>query len=48
MEARNRARRPLEVKQLIWEHERDELIGIEREGKQDHITLAVQKTKCWD
>ena len=34
---------PLDVKQLIWEHERDELIGNESEGKQDHITLAVKE-----
>ena len=39
---------PLDVKQMIWEHERDELIGNESEGKQDYITLAVQKAKCWD
>jgi hypothetical protein len=32
---------PLEVKQIIWEHEQDELIGRKSEGKQDHIALAV-------
>jgi hypothetical protein len=32
---------PLDVKKLIWEHEQDELIGNESEGKQDHIALAV-------
>jgi hypothetical protein len=32
---------PLEVKRLIWEHERDELMGSE--GKMDHITLAVKE-----
>jgi hypothetical protein len=34
---------PLAVKKLIWEHERDELIGKKSEGKQDHITLAVKE-----
>ena len=34
---------PLVVKQMIWDHERDELIGKENEGKQDHITLAVKE-----
>ncbi len=34
---------PLEVKKLIWQHEEDELIGRKREGKQDHITLAVKE-----
>ena len=29
---------PLKVKQLIWEHEGDELIGNQSEGKQDPIT----------
>src|SRR6184192_2274359 len=32
---------PLDVKKLIWEHEQDELIWNEAEGKQDHIALAV-------
>ena len=32
---------PLDVKKLIWEHEQDELIGNEAEGKQDHVALAV-------
>jgi hypothetical protein len=34
---------PLDVKQMIWDHERDELIGKQSEGKQDHITLAVKE-----
>ena len=34
---------PLDVKRLIWEHEEDELIGRKREGKDDHITLAVKE-----
>jgi hypothetical protein len=34
---------PLDVKQLIWRHEEDELIGQKAQGKVDHITLAVQE-----
>src|SRR5918995_196491 len=34
---------PLDVKQMIWDHERDELIGKQNEGKPDHITLAVKE-----
>lgn len=34
---------PLDVKQMIWEHERDELVGIKSQRKPDHITLAVQE-----
>ena len=34
---------PLDVKQLIWHHEEDELIGQKAQGKVDHITLAVQE-----
>jgi hypothetical protein len=34
---------PLDVKQMIWDHERDELIGKKNEGKPDHITLAVKE-----
>jgi pyrroloquinoline quinone (PQQ) biosynthesis protein C len=34
---------PLEVKKIIWQHEEDELIGRQREGKTDHITLAVKE-----
>ncbi|MBM4261756.1 MAG: iron-containing redox enzyme family protein [Deltaproteobacteria bacterium] len=34
---------PLDVKQMIWAHEEDELIGRKSEGKTDHITLAVKE-----
>jgi hypothetical protein len=34
---------PLDVKQLIWRHEEDELIGQKARGKVDHITLAVKE-----
>ncbi len=34
---------PLDVKQLIWHHEEDELIGQRAQGKMDHITLAVKE-----
>lgn len=34
---------PLDVKQRIWRHEEDELIGHKAQGKVDHITLAVQE-----
>ncbi len=34
---------PLDVKQLIWRHEEDELIGHKDAGKADHITLAVKE-----
>jgi hypothetical protein len=34
---------PLEIKQLIWHHEEDELIGQKAQGKMDHITLAVKE-----
>ena len=34
---------PLDVKRLIWEHEQDELIGNQNEGKDDHITLAMKE-----
>ncbi len=34
---------PLDIKQLIWHHEEDELIGRKAQGKVDHITLAVQE-----
>lgn len=34
---------PLEIKQLIWRHEEDELIGRRDAGKMDHITLAVKE-----
>jgi len=34
---------PLPVKQMIWHHEEDELIGQKAQGKVDHITLAVKE-----
>ena len=34
---------PLDIKQLIWRHEEDELIGQKAQGKVDHITLAIQE-----
>lgn len=34
---------PLDIKQTIWRHEEDELIGQKAQGKVDHITLAVQE-----
>ncbi|HEX9786410.1 MAG TPA: iron-containing redox enzyme family protein [Candidatus Binatia bacterium] len=34
---------PLDIKQLIWHHEEDELIGQKAQGKIDHITLAVKE-----
>ena len=34
---------PLDIKQLIWHHEEDELIGQKSQGKVDHITLAVKE-----
>lgn len=34
---------PLDVKKMIWQHEQDELIGKTREGKKDHITLAIEE-----
>jgi pyrroloquinoline quinone (PQQ) biosynthesis protein C len=34
---------PLAVKQMIWRHEEDELIGQKARGKVDHITLAVKE-----
>jgi len=34
---------PLDVKTLIWEHERDELEGKPEEGIDDHYTLAVKE-----
>jgi hypothetical protein len=34
---------PLDIKQLIWHHEEDELMGRKAQGKTDHITLAVQE-----
>ena len=34
---------PLDIKQLIWHHEEDELIGQKAQGKMDHMTLAVKE-----
>jgi len=34
---------PLPVKQLVWRHEEDGLIGQKAQGKMDHITLAVKE-----
>ena len=34
---------PLDIKQLIWHHEEDELVGQKAQGKMDHITLAVKE-----
>jgi pyrroloquinoline quinone (PQQ) biosynthesis protein C len=34
---------PLDVKQLVWRHEEDELIGQKAQGRVDHITLAVKE-----
>jgi len=34
---------PLDIKQLIWRHEEDELVGQKAQGKMDHITLAVKE-----
>jgi hypothetical protein len=34
---------PLDIKQAIWHHEEDELIGQKAQGKVDHITLAIQE-----
>jgi len=34
---------PLDIKQLIWHHEEDELIGQKAQGKVDHMTLAIKE-----
>ncbi|MDX1483235.1 MAG: iron-containing redox enzyme family protein [Alphaproteobacteria bacterium] len=34
---------PLDVKALIWEHEREELEGRPEEGIEDHHTLAIKE-----
>lgn len=34
---------PLDVKTLIWEHEREELEGKPEEGIEDHHTLAIKE-----
>jgi hypothetical protein len=38
---------PLDVKQLIWHHEQDELVGHKAQGKLDHITLAVREGEAF-
>ena len=38
---------PLDIKQLIWHHEEDELIGRKAQGKVDHITLAVKEGEAF-
>jgi hypothetical protein len=38
---------PLDVKQIIWKHERDELIGNQSEGKRDHVALAVMEGEAF-
>lgn len=37
------ARAPFDVKQQIWEHERDELAGNEGRGVADHYTLGIKE-----
>lgn len=37
------ARAPFDVKQLIWEHERDELAGNKERGAADHYTLGLME-----
>jgi len=34
---------PLPVKQIVWRHEEDELMGQKAQGKVDHITLAIKE-----
>lgn len=34
---------PLDVKRLIWEHEREELMGVD--GVPDHVTLGIQEAE---
>ncbi len=34
---------PLPVKQIVWHHEEDELMGQKAQGKVDHITLAIKE-----
>ena len=38
-----RVRRRLPVKQIVWRHEEDELVGQKAQGKVDHITLAIKE-----
>jgi pyrroloquinoline quinone (PQQ) biosynthesis protein C len=39
---------PLEIKKIIWEHEREELVGDEEAGKPDHIELTVKEGELFD
>lgn len=39
------ARAPFDVKQLIWEHEEDELAGNKERGVADHLTLGIKEGK---
>lgn len=34
---------PLDIKRIIWEHEREELVGDQEAGKPDHIELTVKE-----
>lgn len=38
---------PLDVKQMIWHHEQDELVGHKAQGKLDHITLAIKEGEAF-
>ena len=39
------ARAPFDVKQLIWQHEEDELAGNKERGVADHLTLGIEEGK---
>jgi pyrroloquinoline quinone (PQQ) biosynthesis protein C len=39
------ARAPFDVKQLIWQHEEDELAGSRERGVADHLTLGIREGK---
>ena len=39
------ARAPFDVKQLIWQHEEDELAGNKERGVADHLTLGIKEGK---
>jgi pyrroloquinoline quinone (PQQ) biosynthesis protein C len=38
---------PLDVKQMIWHHEQDELVGHKAQGKLDHIALAIKEGEAF-
>ena len=38
---------PLDVKQKIWHHEQDELVGHKAQGKLDHIALAIKEGEAF-